>query len=62
MQTSKKILIFGAIMYAATWVVAVFSWFQTREIPEELFYFATVLYSIEFVTYCCCTTYKSKEH
>ena len=42
MQTSKAIIFFASVMYALTWLVAVYSWFYYElVVPVELMKYST---------------------
>ena len=51
MEFSKKLLAFASVLYAATWIVAVFSWFTAGEIPSELLQYSTWLYGASLAIY-----------
>ena len=59
-EFSKKLMIFASVMYAATWLVAVFSWFHLGKIPWELIQNASWLYGATFVSYCGKSAYENK--
>ena len=51
METSKALILFASVMYALTWVVAVYSWFTSGTLPEELMKYATYLYGVAMAIY-----------
>ena len=55
METSKILLLFTCVIFAATWAVAVFSWFTGRPFPSELVAWVTGLTAAEG----CCYLIKS---
>lgn len=51
LTVTHKLIITATIMYIATWIVAVVSWFMYREISEELLKYGTYLYGAALATY-----------
>ena len=51
MEFSKKLMVFASAMFAATWGVAAYSWFETGAYPEGLAQFATWLYGAALAMY-----------
>jgi len=48
---SKKLMVFASVIYAATWLVMVYSWFALRESPDTLKEYTTYLYGAAFAFY-----------
>jgi len=59
-EFSKKLMIFASVMYGATWVVAVISWFALGETPRELISYTTWLYGAALATYSGKSAYENK--
>ena len=60
MEFSKKAFIFASIIFAATWMVAVFSWFSMGVIPWEFTQWISLMYGAVFTSYCGKTAYENK--
>jgi len=59
-QTSKALIFFASVMYALTWLVAVYSWFQNGVLPKELMQYATGLYGASLAIYGGKSAYENK--
>jgi len=59
-EFSKKLMIYASIMYGATWVVTVISWFALGEVPRELISYTTWLYGAAIATYSGKSAYENK--
>ena len=60
MEFSKKLMIYASVMYGATWIVAVVSWFAFGETPRELISYTTWLYGAAIATYSGKSAYENK--
>ena len=60
MEFSKKAFIFASVMFAASWTVAVISWFTLGEIPWEFKQWVSLMYTAAFTSYCGKTAYENK--
>ena len=60
MEFSKKLMIFLSVIFAATWGIAVYSWFAGGEIPWQLIEFVNWMYGASFVSYCGKSAYENK--
>ena len=60
METSKALILFASIMYALTWVVAVYSWIENSIIPGELLKYSTYLYGASLAVYGGKAAYENK--
>ena len=60
MEFSKKLIIFATVIFAASWLIAVFSWFSMGEIPSYLLQYAHLLYGGCCVSYYCKSAYENK--
>ena len=61
MEFSKKLIILATVIFAATWVIAVFSWFYFREAPAYLLRYSHLLYGASCCSYYCKTAYENKQ-
>ena len=59
-EFSKKLMVFAAVPFAATWVVAVLSWFLIGEVPEALLSYTTWLYGAAWAVYGCKAAYENR--
>jgi hypothetical protein len=59
-ETSKALILFASIMYALTWVVAVYSWFDSGSLPDELMKYATYLYGAALAIYGGKSAYENR--
>ena len=60
MQASKALILFATVMYALTWIVAVFSWFSSGTLPDELMKYTTYLYGAALAIYGGKSAYENK--
>lgn len=60
MEFSKKIMIFASVTYAATWLIAVISWFRMQLLPDELMKYSTFLYGVALAVYGGKSAYENK--
>ena len=58
--TSKRLTWFAGIIYAATWIVVVVSWFILQEIPVELIQYSTLFCLPVFGAYYGKAAYENK--
>jgi hypothetical protein len=59
-QTSKALILFASVMYMLTWIVAVYSWFNSGLLPEELMRYSTYLYGVALAVYGGKAAYENK--
>ena len=60
MEFSKKLMILSTAIFAATWIIAVFSWFYFGEVPGYLLRYSHLLYGACCCSYYCKTAYENK--
>jgi len=60
LEFSKKIMILATVIFAASWLIAVFSWFFMGEIPAYLLRYSHLLYGAGCASYYCKTAYENK--
>jgi len=60
MTTSKKLLIFASAIYALMQIVVMVSWFVLRDIPGDLLYSTTGMYTAAIAAYCGKSAYENK--
>lgn len=51
LEFKQKLLVFASVMYAATWLVAVVSWFIMGEVAAALCEYSTYLYGAALAVY-----------
>lgn len=59
-EFSKRLMIFATVIFALSWVIAVFSWFYAGEIPVYLLRYSHLIYGACCASYYCKTAYENK--